>query len=140
MSAMFNRAPSLRRLTLALLCLAGLVGLFFMIRCRQAVPSAASRVLDPRQIAHLNILNVSQCDWRIVVTPSRSGDKHTWELSLAQSLDVDLAAGDYDVEQVMMGVNNGPDSTRRFPMLLVVGGNYRWRLVTLLSDSAEAKR
>lgn len=137
---MFNRAPSLGRLTLALLCLAGLVGLFLTIRCKQEVPSSATFTASgSKQVAHLNVLNVSNCEWQIGIKPAAGGDKRTWKLTLAESLDVDLAAGDYEVEQKMVIANPTPDSTRRFSMHLAAGNNYRWRLVTLLSNSSETK-
>jgi hypothetical protein len=137
---MFNRAPSLGRLTLALLCLAGLVGLFLAVRCKQAVPSSAtSTALGSKQIAHLNVLNVSNCEWQIVIAPVAGGEKCKWKLPLAKSLDVELVAGDYEVEQTMVIANPSPDSTRRFSMHLVAGENYRWRLVTLLSNASEPK-
>jgi hypothetical protein len=137
---MFNRAPSLGRLTLALLCLAGLVGLFLALRCTQAGPSSAtSTVSGSKQVAHLNVLNVSDCEWQIGIAPAAGGAKRTWKLSLAESLDVDLAADDYEVEQKMAIANPGPDSTRRFSMHLAADKNYRWRLVTLLSNSSETK-
>ena len=139
---MFNRAPSPGRLTLALLCLAGLVvvGLLLVVCCTQAVPPAAtSTTSGSKQVAHLNVLNVSDCAWLVVITSAAGGDKHKYKLPLAKSLDLDLAAGNYEVEQTMVVANPGPDSTRRFSMHLAASENYRWRLVTLLSNTAEGK-
>ncbi|MBK9991425.1 MAG: hypothetical protein IPP19_11995 [Verrucomicrobia bacterium] len=137
---MFNRAPSPGRLTLALLCLAGLVGLFLAVRCKQSVSSSAtSASTSSKQTAHLNVLNVSDCEWLVVITPSSGGEAHKYKLPLAMSLDLELTAGDYEVEQTMVIANPGPDMTRRFTMHLAAGENYRWRLVTLLSSTSEPK-
>jgi len=57
---------------------------------------------------------------------------------VGKSLDLELAGGDYAVEQTMLSDDAGPDSTRRFSMQLVVGESYRWRLVTLLSGAEAA--
>jgi hypothetical protein len=136
---MFNRAPSLGRLTLALLCLAGLVGLFLVMRCRRDPNDVTGSATSPKQIVHLNVLNVSNCEWRVVIAPMAGGDKRTLKLPLGKSLEVELAAGEYEVEQMMAIADAGPDATRRFSMKLDAGEHYRWRLVTLLSDSAEVK-
>lgn len=136
---MFNRAPSLGRLTLALLCLAGLVGLFLVVRCRQEANSGKNLAEERKQIAHLNVLNVSNCEWRVVITPRSGGDGLTLKLRLDQSLDVELPSGEYEVEQTMVVADTNPEATRRFSMKLAAGENYRWRLVTLLSGSAETK-
>lgn len=137
---MLNRAPSLGRLTLALLCLAGLVGLFLVVRCKPSMSSSAtSTASHSKQVARLNVLNVSDCEWLVVITPATGGEKRTCKLPLAKSLDLELTAGDYEVEQTMVIANPGPDSMRRFSMHLAAGENYRWRLVTLLSATSEPK-
>ena len=138
---MFNRAPSLGRLTLALLCLAGFVGLFFAVRCRQtSAKGPTTQMQDLKQVAYLNVSNVSNCVWQLSIMPMAGGEQRTWKLQLDKSLDVELAAGEYEVEQTMAIADAGPDATRRFSMKLVAGEHYRWRLVTLLSDSAEEVR
>jgi hypothetical protein len=136
---MFNRAPSLGRLTLALLCLVGLVGLFLVVRCRPDTNAATRSATNPKQSVRLNVLNVSHCEWRVVITPMAGGDTRTLKLRLDQAIDVELPPGDYEVEQTMLGADTVAEAARRFPMKLVAGENYRWRLVTLLSGSTETK-
>ena len=135
---MFNRAPSPGRLTLALLCLAILAGLFFMVRCRHQAPSgsAPSAVTKAKLLARLTLLNTSDCEWQIVITSVASGDRGTWKLPVAKSIEAELAGGDYVVEQTMLTDGVGADATRRFSMQLEAGQSYRWRLMTLLSEEA----
>lgn len=139
---MFNRAPSPGRLTLALLCLAGLVGLFFWARCTRAdsSPTAPAAAPAKTKLAHLMLINGSPCEWQIVFTPAVGGEPRAWKLSVDQSLAIDLAGGDYAVEQTMLMDDAGPDATRRFSMKLAAGQIYRWRLITLLSGTAEELR
>lgn len=132
---MFNRAPSLGRLTLALLLLVGLVGSVLFARCTrtQSTPTALAVI----RVAHLTMLNGSHCEWQIAVTPTTGGDTQTWKVPLAKSLDVKLPGGDYAVEQTMLTDDAGPEAIRRFSLRLEPGESYRWRLVTLLSGSSE---
>ena len=135
---MLNRAPSLGRLTLALLCLAGLIGLFFAVRCMR-VPSTRSTVVkitDVTQVVRLTMFNSSNCEWQIVITPAEGGERRRWKLPVAKSLDVELAGGNYAVEQTMLTDDVGADATRRFSTRFEDGQSYRWRLMTLLSGEA----
>ena len=139
---MLNRAPSPGRLTLALLCLVGLVGLFFWVRCTRVVSSQPVAAVVPAKtkVAHLTVLNGSPCEWQIVFTPAAGGERHAWKLSVDKSFDVELAGGDYAVEQTMLMDEAGPDATRRFSMQLEAGQVYRWRLITLLSGAEADER
>jgi hypothetical protein len=138
---MFNHAPSLGRLTLGCLCLAGLLGLFFAVRCTRENPlSKKSPAVSASQMAHLTLLNDSNCEWQIAMTPAAGGEPRSWKLPLAKSLKVELAGGDYQVEQTMLTDDAGPNEPRRFSLRLTAGESYRWRLVTLLSGAAEDDR
>jgi hypothetical protein len=86
------------------------------------------------------MLNNSVCEWQIVITSTANGDRGTWKLPVAKSIDAELASGDYAVEQTMLADGAGPDATRRFTMRLEAGQPYRWRLMTLLSDEAADTR
>jgi len=138
-----NRAPSLGHLTLALLCLAGIVGLIFVVRCTRVAKSAEkpAAVSKGGKMAHLAMLNCSECEWQIVITPTIGSEQRRWKISVAKSTEVELAAGDYEVEQTMLTDDAGPDATRRFLMRLEPGQAYRWRLVALLAgETSEARR
>jgi len=134
---MLNRAPSLRRLTLALLCLVGLIGLFFVVRCARdpLTRSMSAKTPDASRLAHLTILNSGDCEWQIVITPASSGDSRVVKLAAVKSADVELAGGDYDFVQTMLAADAKPDSVRRFSMRLEAGQSYRWRLMSLLSGA-----
>lgn len=135
---MLSRAPSPGRLTLALLCLAILAGFIFMVRCRHQAPSASVPSVETKAkpMARLTMLNASGCEWRIVITSVASGDRGTWKLPVAKSIEAELGGGDYAVEQTMLADGAGADATRRFTMWLEAGQSYRWRLMTLLSEEA----
>jgi hypothetical protein len=55
---------------------------------------------------------------------------------VTESIEVELPAGDCEVEQTMLADGAGSETTRRFTMQLAAGQSYRWRLMTLLSDDA----
>ena len=136
---MINRAPSLGRLTLALLCLAVFIGLFFFVRCVPfaATQSTSAYVLASKRVARLSMLNSSDCEWQIVIKPRTGGAAHIWKVPLGRTLDIELAGGEYAVEQTMLIESAQPDSTRRFSMQLEAGQSYRWRLMTLLSGARD---
>ena len=122
------------RLTLVCLCLLVSVGLL-LLRCTSGSPPAsAGLMMKTGKVAHLTMLNSSDCEWRIVITAAAGGKKYVWRLPVVKSGEVDLEEGDYAVEQTML--TGGPESgaTRRFSMRLAGGQSYRWRLMTLFSD------
>ena len=138
-----NRAPSLGRLALALLCLAGLVGLFFLARCAGTAGSTRkpAETLPEAKMAHLTLLNSSECEWRIVIAPATGGPGRTCKLAVAASIDIELPGGEYKIEQTMLTDAAGPDAIRRFSFQLKSGQAYRWRLVALLAgETSEARR
>jgi hypothetical protein len=122
--------------------LAVLAGLFFMVRCqyRAASASAPYGVTKAKLMARLTMLNSSGCEWQVVITSVTSGDRGTWKLPVATSIEAELAGGDYMVEQTMLADGAGADAMRRFTMRLEAGQSYRWRLMTLLSDEAAGTR
>jgi hypothetical protein len=136
---MLNRAPSLGRLTLALLCLAVLIGLFYLVRCTPlaATRSTSEKMPDATRVAHLSMLNSGDCEWQIVIKPRAGGDVHIWKVPQGKTLDIELAGGEYAVEQTMLIESAQPNSTRRFSMQLEAGQFYRWRLMTLLSGARD---
>ena len=136
---MFNRAPSLGRLTLALLCLAVLVGSLFIARCRPysqalGLPSQAPKA---EAMAQVTMVNGSPCEWLVVFTSMANGERHSWKLPLSNSVDAKFVGGDYAIEQTMLADETSAEATRRFTMRLEPGLSYRWRLMTLLSEQAD---
>ena len=113
-----------------------------MARCHVRSPSAAvpSEVSKAKLMARLTMLNTSDCEWQVVITSVASGNQATWKVPVTKSIEVDLAGGDYAVEQTMLADGAGPDATRRFTMRVGAGQSYRWRLMTLLSGEAADTR
>jgi len=134
-SRMPKPAPKLGRLTLVCLCLLGVGAVFFWVRCAGTNQALAGKVpVDASAAAaHLTIVNDSNCEWRIVITPALGGEVQTWKLPVAKSQEAVLPGGDYVVDQTMLTVAISTVQTRRFPMKLDAGQAYRWRLVTVLS-------
>lgn len=87
------------------------------------------------QVARLTLLNSSDCEWQIVITPLTNGDSRTWKLTAAKSLDLELAGGDCVIVQTLLVADAKPALTRRFSMHFEAGQSYRWRLMTLLSGA-----
>jgi|GEM_PF-1707383 len=135
---MLNRAPSLGRLTLVCAILAALIGLLLTVHCTHgsAARLALAPLPDEAPIAHLTVLNSSECEWQIAFTASAGGGARTWKLPAAKMLKIELAGGDYRVEQTMLTANADATATRRFALHLEPGETYRWRLMTLLSNAA----
>ena len=97
---------------------------------------ALANLADAAQVVHLTVLNSSDCEWQIAFKAAAGGGSRTWKLAAAKMLKIELAGGDYGVEQTMLTADAGAKATRRFAMHLEPGENYRWRLMTLLSDAA----
>ena len=86
---------------------------------------------------HLVIVNLSDCEWQISISPMAGGETHTLHLAVRALQAIDLSPGDYVIEQTALVVDAGPDSARRFKTRIDVGQTYRWRLATLLSALRE---
>lgn len=83
--------------------------------------------------AHFVVVNLSDCEWQIAIDPGGGGEGRALRLPGRGTQQIDLAAGDYVIEQTMLARNAGPASTRRLTIKLEPGQTYRWRLVTLLT-------
>lgn len=117
------------------LCLVGLALAFYLVRCAKNARIAARNapLVIPSFAARLTMINDSNCEWMITATLVEDGEGQTWKLQIGKSLEVILAAGEYQVEQRMLSTETGAAQVRRFSMKLEAKQNYRWKLVTLLS-------
>jgi hypothetical protein len=95
------------------------------------VPAAA-----PQAPAHLIVINVTDYEWRLVIARSAGATIKDARLQSRATLAIDLAGGDYVIEQSVLGDNATPEMARKIPVSLASGQTYRWRLVTLLSEPA----
>jgi hypothetical protein len=68
-----------------------------------------------------------------MLTPAGGGPARALQLAARESREIDLAAGEYGIEQTALNGNTGSDSRRQFTIRLEPGQTYRWKLLTLLS-------
>jgi hypothetical protein len=106
----------------------------FLAGCSAPSPAPLSRESTP---AHLTIINQTDYEWRIVIARSSGELAHDSRLQSRASLTVDLAGGDYVIEQTVLSENASPGLSRKISARLDSGQAYRWRLATLLSEPAD---
>jgi hypothetical protein len=85
---------------------------------------------------HFVVINLSDCGWQIVLTPAGGGPARALQLAARESQEIDLAGGEYGIEQTALSGSTGTESRRGFTVRLEAGQTYRWRLATLLSAPA----
>lgn len=107
----------------------GCLGLMLILgACTTATPPRSAGL-----VAHFVVVNLSDCEWQIAIAPSGGGEARALRLPGRDTQKIDLAAGEYVIEQTMLARDAGPASTRRLTIRLEPGQTYRWRLVTLLT-------
>ena len=97
-----------------------------------ASPAAA------RRIARVEIVNLSDYDWRLAVVSTEGREVAASRLVARGTLRLEVPGGDYEIEQTALTGISGPGATRRFSTRLDAGENYRWRLATLLTGQTGA--
>jgi hypothetical protein len=122
----------MRELCPKLALLIGLGLLLFTGGCGTARPLTAGSGHE----AHFIVINLSDCEWRILLTPAGGGPVRTLHLAARETQETDLGGGEYRIEQTALSGTAGLESTRRLTVQLDPGQTYRWRLVTLLSAPA----
>lgn len=104
-----------------------------MAGCTALVSSSSG----PRVLAaesHLVVTNLTDYEWSLVIAPTAGGKSRASRVPPRGSLKVDLAGGDYLIDQSALPMDASPDLSRRLPVRFEAGKTYRWRLGTLLSD------
>ena len=86
--------------------------------------------------ARLVVENLTDYEWHIAVAATAGAETQASRVRARSSVAMNLAGGDYVIEQTVVAENAGSELTRRLPARLAPGQAYRWRLVTLLSDPA----
>ena len=119
------KTPLLTCLLLAAF-LGGLAG------CTAPAPTPGSKVAAA---SHLVVTNLTDYAWNLVIAPAAGGERRTSRVPPRGSLTIDLAGGDYLIDQSALPVGAAPELSRRLPVRLAAGKTYRWRLGTLLSDA-----
>ncbi len=90
-----------------------------------------------RRDARIEMINLSDCDWRITVASPDGREIRALRLPAGEKLSFELAGGTYAITQTALSGFAGPSATRRFPAQLESGEIYRWQLATLLTLPAE---
>jgi hypothetical protein len=101
-----------------------------------ACATPAAREVTPVAKAHLVVTNLTAYTWRVVVS-RRETLVQTTEVGKFAVVDVSFDAGDYTIEQTLLG-RDAANATRHFPLRVEAGRSYRWSLATLLSVDAAA--
>ena len=124
-----------RRATLAA-CAILLVAVVGAAGCASPVPAPAP--IPIARLARVDLVNLSECDWRVTVARPTGGEERTVLLPARATTHLELAGGDYAITQTALAGLAGPESTRQFNTHLDPGEAYRWRLVTLFTASTGA--
>ncbi len=99
--------------------------------------SAPTPVVRPAlHIAHVELVNLSECDWRVTLASSVGPDARSVSLPARETAHLELASGDYTITQTALTGLSGSESTRQIHAHFATGETYRWRLVTLFSATA----
>lgn len=109
-----------------------LVCLLLLCGCVAPSPVVVEKPLSPP--AHLVVLNLTDYEWHIAIVHSSGGSAADFHLESRGSHSVDLAGGNYSIEQTALSQGAALELTRKIPASLDAGQTYRWRLVTLLSE------
>lgn len=119
----------------ALARLGGLAWLLVLVGCATPAPSTpAAATTAP--VTHLVIINQTNYDWHIAISSASGQETFNSPVRPLATVKIDLAGGDYLIEQTVTSAAAAPGLTRRIPARLEPGQTYRWRLDTLLSDSS----
>ena len=100
-----------------------------------AGPATTAPVPTGPRIARVELVNLSECDWRITLVSTDGRETSPPRLPAHATLRLEIPGGDYTITQTAL---NGPAAVRRFPAHLEPGESYRWRLATLLTGQAGA--
>ena len=100
--------------------------------------TAPTPVMTPAAAkAHLSIVNLTNYAWRLTLTAPRSDEARDVRVEPRSSVELELAGGDYQIEQAMLTSPDSPESVRRFPARLDAGQTYRWPLATLMAGAED---
>lgn len=114
-----------------------LTTLAFFCGCATPAPPPPPPAAVAR-LAHLELVNLSPCAWRIAFTHTAGRETHIAEVPALSTITLTLAPGDYTLTQTALDGLPPSVSTRRFPATFAAGETYRWPLVTLLTGNAAA--
>ena len=114
--------------------LGGLAAVIFVLGCSTAAPPPAQPAVQPA--TRLIIINQTNYDWHLTLSSPTGPEKSAAAVPPRATVTLNLAGGDYVIEQTASGAEGAEALSRRIPVRLEPGRTYHWRLDTLLSDSA----
>ncbi len=85
--------------------------------------------------AIVRIVNLSDCEWKITIRPTREGRSRTTRVPPHATPKVVVPAGDYQLEQSAVDLALVTPGPRRLSTPLAAGGHYEWQLATLQSPA-----
>jgi hypothetical protein len=118
-----------RRVSLPLVCAAGLVG------CATTTPAPVPAL---RPEARLVIVNLAAQAWELSLTPAGSAVARVEHVPPQATREVALAAGEYAVEQALLAAGGDRAAARRLLVRLEAGRTYRWPLALLEPEAGTA--
>lgn len=101
-----------------------------------ATPPAV--VAPPIPPARLLVENTTSFAWRIALTAVRDGAPRAVLVAPHASVAVELAGGEYQVEQARQIAPGESGPPRRFPLCVEAGRTYRWALAMLMAEADDA--
>lgn len=105
-----------------------------------AMLMGCSSVPEPARVplARLMVHNLTGYEWRVTVAPAGGGEPVVSHVAARQTATIELAGGDYVIEQVVLSTKADADLIRRLPARFSAGKIYEWELVTLFSEPGES--
>ena len=100
---------------------------------------AAVATAAPRPV-RLTITNEATRAWQLSFLDLDGFEVKQVRLRAREEATVELAGGEYTLEQALLATSGARESVRRFPLRLKAGGAYNWTLATLLTDARAALR
>jgi hypothetical protein len=90
--------------------------------------------------ARLAVVNLTPHVWRIAVSAPSGGEPRVWQVEGHATVELELPAGVYRIEQTLLTAPGQGGATRVFPAVFEAGQAYRWPLATLgsMTDESEA--
>lgn len=129
-----------RRTGLALfyagLTLGGLSWGVFAAGCATNQPPVATVSRQGAAAARLVVENLTDYAWRLSATLPTGAEIWAGKVGPRAALEVELAGGDYVIQQAVISGVVGQGLIRHLPARFESGQTYRWRLGTLLSKAA----
>lgn len=95
--------------------------------------SMQPRAAMPEPVARVAVANLTDYSWEIAVRATPGGQVRTERLTPRTMAQLNLAGGDYVIEQKLLNEQPEGGGMRRFAARFIAGQDYTWSLATLRS-------